>query len=93
MKEPPPTQVDGVEAPAQHSKGQLDPSVEDALFPVVGIGASAGGLEAYTQLLAALRSDTGMAFVLIQHLDPNHESRLAQLLVKSTARSVLGAIT
>ncbi len=43
-------------------------------FPIVGIGASAGGLEAFIQLLEALPSDTGMAFILIQHLAPNHES-------------------
>ncbi|HWP69974.1 MAG TPA: chemotaxis protein CheB, partial [Gemmatimonadaceae bacterium] len=48
-------------------------------FPVVGIGASAGGLEAFRQLLAALPPDTGMAFVLVQHLDPRHESRLTDL--------------
>ena len=39
-------------------------------FPIVGIGASAGGLEAFTQLLQHLPRDTGMAFVLVQHLDP-----------------------
>ena len=39
-----------------------------AKAPVVGVGASAGGLEAFTQLLAALPLDTGMAFVLVQHL-------------------------
>ena len=49
-------------------------------FPIVGIGASAGGLEAFTQLLAALPVDTGMAFVLVQHLDPAHESQLAEIL-------------
>ena len=43
-------------------------------FPIVGIGASAGGLEAFTQLLKALPLDTGMGFVLVQHLDPDHES-------------------
>jgi two-component system CheB/CheR fusion protein len=53
-------------------------------FPVVGIGASAGGLEAFTQLLAHLPDNTGMAFVLIQHLDPTHESQLADLLSKAT---------
>src|SRR5262245_16078499 len=46
------------------------------LLPVVGIGASAGGLEAFTQLLEALPTDTGMAFVLVQHLDPKHKSNL-----------------
>src|ERR1700744_6370044 len=39
-------------------------------FPSVGIGASAGGLEACTQLLTNLPTDTGMAYVLVQHLDP-----------------------
>jgi two-component system CheB/CheR fusion protein len=46
-------------------------------FPIVGIGASAGGLEAFTQLLTALSPDTGMAFILLQHLAPHHESQLA----------------
>jgi two-component system, chemotaxis family, CheB/CheR fusion protein len=52
--------------------------------PIVGIGASAGGLEAYTQLLRHLPTDTGMGFVLVQHLDPQHESALASLLAKAT---------
>lgn len=51
-----------------------------ALFPIVGIGASAGGLEAFRRLLGALPSSTGMAYVLVQHLDPHHESILAELL-------------
>ncbi len=49
-------------------------------FPVVAIGASAGGFEAFQELLENLPSDTGMAFVLIQHLDPTQESFLADLL-------------
>ena len=49
---------------------------------MVGIGASAGGLEAFTELLSHLPDDTGMAFVLIQHLDPKQESRLTELLSK-----------
>jgi|SRR5579871_1325619 len=49
-------------------------------FPIVGIGASAGGLEAFAQLLAALPEKTGMAFVLVQHLDPQHESLLVEIL-------------
>src|ERR1051325_3588833 len=49
-------------------------------FPIVGIGASAGGLDAFGQLLAALPEKTGMAFVLVQHLDPQHESLLAEIL-------------
>ena len=43
-------------------------------FPVVGVGASAGGLAAFTEFLKHLPTDTGMAFVLVQHLDPAHES-------------------
>ncbi len=57
-------------------------------FPVVGVGASAGGLEAFTALLKALRTDTGMAFVLVQHMDPMHESLLNQLLSKATTMPV-----
>ena len=53
-------------------------------FPVVGIGASAGGLEAVTRLLSDLPNETGMAFVLIQHLDPAHESMLTELLSRAT---------
>ena len=48
------------------------------------MGASAGGLEAFRQLLGALPADTGMAFVLVQHLDPSHESILAELLAKGS---------
>jgi two-component system CheB/CheR fusion protein len=55
---------------------------------VVGIGASAGGLEAFTELLSHLPDDTGMAFVLIQHLDPSHESHLTELLSKASKMPV-----
>ena len=60
--------------------------------PVVGVGASAGGLEAFTELLKHLPSDTGMAFVFIQHLDPQHKSSLSEILARSTEMSV-GEIT
>jgi two-component system, chemotaxis family, CheB/CheR fusion protein len=65
---------------------------ERPTFPIVGIGASAGGLEAFSQLLKGLPVDTGMAFVLIQHLDPKHESQLPDVLSRTTAMPVL-AIT
>lgn len=58
------------------------------LFPVVGIGASAGGLEAFTQLLHRLPVDTGFAFVLIQHLDRTHCSLLTEAIAKTTAMPV-----
>ena len=53
-------------------------------FPVVGIGASAGGLDAFKKLLKAIPEDSGMAYVLVQHLDPKHESLLPELLQKAT---------
>jgi len=53
-------------------------------FPIVGIGASAGGLEAFTELLRHLPGKTGMGFVLVQHLAPKHESVLTELLSRST---------
>ena len=59
-----------------------------APFPIVGIGASAGGLEAFRQLLGALPADSGMAYVLVQHLDPRHESILAELLSEATKMQV-----
>ena len=58
---------------------------------MVGIGASAGGLEALNKLFDALPPDTGMAFVLIQHLDPTHKSMMVGLLAGHTAMTVLEA--
>ncbi|MGC8525506.1 MAG: chemotaxis protein CheB, partial [Acidibrevibacterium sp.] len=60
-------------------------------FPVVAIGASAGGLEACRRLLHALPADTGMAFILVQHLDPNHGSMLVDLLSSATTMAVVQA--
>ncbi len=57
-------------------------------FPIVGVGASAGGLEAFRGLLQALPAKTGMAFVLVQHLDPEHESLLTRLLSHATRMPV-----
>src|SRR5688572_13595308 len=53
-------------------------------FPVVGVGASAGGLAAFIDLFERLPIDTGMAFVVIQHLDPNRPSLLAETLGRVT---------
>src|SRR5580693_9499670 len=60
----------------------------DGIFPIVGIGASAGGLEAFTEMLQTLPSNTGMAFVFIQHLDPKHVSLLTELLQRQTSMGV-----
>ena len=65
-------------------KTPLIQPVPPQIFPVVGIGASAGGLEAFRQLLDHLPNDTGMAFVYVQHLDPARESILAELLSGAT---------
>ena len=61
---------------------------EGSSFPIVGVGASAGGLAAFTELLTHLPLDTGMGFVLVQHLDPEHESALTQLLARATKMPV-----
>src|SRR5258708_11860004 len=58
-------------------------------FTVVGVGASAGGLEAFTEFLEALRPDTGMAFVLVQHLPPDRESLLTEILSRHTRMPVI----
>ena len=65
--------------------------VIDAATPkaVVGIGASAGGLNAFTALLSALPADTGMSFVLVQHLAADHASVLATLLARVTQMPVI----
>jgi len=55
-----------------------------AAFPIVGIGASAGGLEAFSELLRHLPLKTGMGFVLVQHLDPKHSSELREILARTT---------
>ena len=55
-------------------------SPADNNFPVVALGASAGGLEAFTQFLTALTHESGIAYVLVQHLDPSHPSSLVELL-------------
>jgi len=78
--------------PSSSSRGleSTSPVVESpgSSFPIVGIGASAGGLEAFSQLLHALPADTGMAFVLIAHLDPTHGSMLTEILSRATPMPV-----
>jgi two-component system CheB/CheR fusion protein len=63
----------------------------DGPFYVVGIGASAGGLEAFLELLRALPPRAGMAFVVVQHLEPNSESQLADILSRATPMPVVQA--
>lgn len=61
-------------------------------FPIVGIGASAGGLEAFEQFFSHLPADSNMAFVLVQHLDPLHKSALSDILQRSTTMPVTEAL-
>jgi two-component system CheB/CheR fusion protein len=60
-------------------------------FPIVGLGASAGGLEAFEQFFRAMPVDSGMGFVLVQHLDPSHASILTEILQRNTAMPVVEA--
>src|SRR6267378_4607151 len=71
--------------PAKPSRSQ---DGKDSSCPIVGIGGSAGGFEAAMELLRHLPPRTGMAFVIVQHLDPHHGSRLANLLGKATSMPV-----
>jgi two-component system CheB/CheR fusion protein len=70
------------------AKTEAAPQPGERPLVVVGIGASAGGLEAFSQLLGALPEDTGMAFVLVQHLAPEHASQLTSLLSRTTRMPV-----
>ncbi|MDO6679333.1 chemotaxis protein CheB [Shewanella sp. 4_MG-2023] len=64
-------------------------SATKADFPIIGIGASAGGLEAIEQFLSQAKADCGMAFVVVQHLDPHHKGIMCELLQRVTPLKVL----
>ncbi len=72
-------------APTRQASGSATPMI-------VGIGASAGGLEAFRSFFASTAPETGMAYVLVQHLSPDHKSMLADLLGKSTSMPVIEAV-
>jgi two-component system, chemotaxis family, CheB/CheR fusion protein len=72
-----------------HRTVQIKPLKKRLRCPIVGIGGSAGGFEAAMELLRHLPPQTGMAFVIVQHLDPHHASQLSQLLSKVTAMPVI----
>jgi two-component system CheB/CheR fusion protein len=80
--------------PGEGITPRQDPAPERAPrspFPIVGVGASAGGLDAVTELLAHLPESPGMAFVIVQHLDPHYDSHLVELLSRATRMPVLEA--
>ncbi|MBC7826604.1 MAG: hypothetical protein H7122_02575 [Chitinophagaceae bacterium] len=63
--------------------------LSENLFPVVGLGASAGGLEAFKEFVKAIPEKSGMAYIFIQHLAPNYESILSDILQKITKLPVV----
>jgi two-component system, chemotaxis family, CheB/CheR fusion protein len=67
-------------------------NIESSPFPIIGIGASAGGLEAFEAFFRACPADSGMAFVLVSHLDPDHESLLPEILQRCTPMKVVQAL-
>src|SRR5579885_3011683 len=76
------TQGDALNGPHEHER------VSRSSVPVVGIGASAGGLEVFKRLLGLLPPDPGFAIVFVQHLDPNHHSLLTEILARVTTLPV-----
>ena len=78
-----------IEKPA--STPEAEGEQAGAAIPVVGIGASAGGLEALREFFEAMAPDSKTAFVIIQHLSPEHESRTSEILAKNTAMPVVEA--
>ncbi len=75
----------------QASKKKRQEKPLDTVFPIVGVGASAGGLTAFRRLLGHLPADIGMAFVIVQHLHPKRKSALVELLASETKLPVLEA--
>jgi two-component system CheB/CheR fusion protein len=74
--------------PASALRAARGPQLDRADFPIVAIGASAGGLDAVRKLLDAMPGRTGMAFIFVQHLDPYHDSLLVELLASHTSMTV-----
>lgn len=95
-----PANVQSMHAPGADRAGERDQDAEEVTkahfagpdgadapgvpFPIVGVCASAGGLEAFQDFLKALPEDTGAAYILVQHMDPHHRSTLPEILAKST---------
>lgn len=75
-------------SPSPKKNSPAKAEVKESSFPVVAIGASAGGLDAMMELLKYLPADTGMAFIYVQHLSPDHKSMLTDILSKKTGMIV-----
>ena len=81
-----PDEMEETRSPAQPE--EADRTGTDLVCPIVGIGASAGGVDALRRLFPNVASDCGMAFVVVQHLDPDHGSALAEVLARRTSLPV-----
>ena len=75
--------------PANAARETTPASPASVSFPIVGIGASAGGLEALEQFLGHVPAGSGMAFVIVQHLDPTHKGIMPELLQRATGMKVI----
>src|SRR5260370_27743661 len=75
------------EAAKPHAESEQ--RLSQASCPIVGIGASAGGLDAFQRLFSKMPADSGMAFVLVPHLDAHHKSAMVELLPAHTRMPVL----
>ena len=73
---------------ATPSRGRAARRAADGAFPVIAVGASAGGLEAFATFLEGFAADSGLAIILVQHLDPTHESMMVPLLAGHTKMTV-----
>jgi two-component system CheB/CheR fusion protein len=75
-------------APPASKKAEPKPQPRDQPIAIVGVGASAGGLEAFTEFLKAIPADTGVVFVYVQHLAPGRVSMLSEILGRATSMPV-----
>jgi two-component system CheB/CheR fusion protein len=78
-----------LEKPACAAALSAPESPASVTFPIVGIGASAGGLEALEQFLGRVPANSGMAYVIVQHLDPTHKGIMPELLQRATGMKVM----
>jgi len=85
MKKPPSSKES---LTSEHNEHMLN-DASAPLFPVIGIGSSAGGLEALEQFLKHVPESSGMAFVIVKHLDPTHKGIMVELLQRATRMPVL----
>ena len=78
-----------IKKPAKKARRKVSFPGAAAPFPIVGIGASAGGLEALEQFLGHVPANSGMAFVIVQHLDPTRKGMMSELLQRTTGMKVV----